>query len=132
MPVVRVLLMVLALLAVAVIAGAASGTLWYVVGRWSGFLPPLAVYLIPALAAFGVLFGRLLGRSPAYPGASALAVACALYVPFRVLIALVTEDTTIGAALFRSIVLSAVLYAAARLTQVRRAAATRSRGEETA
>lgn len=129
MPVVRVLLMVLALLAVGVIAGTFSGIIWYVVGRWSGFLPPFSAYLIPALAAFGALFGWLLGRSPAYPGARVLAVVCAFYVPVRVLIAIVTEDTTVGTAAFRSIVLAGVLYAAAYLTQARREAAARSRGE---
>ena len=129
MPVVRVLLMVLALLAVGVIAGAVSGMLWYAVGRWSGFLPPFSTYLIPALAVFGALFGWLLGRSPTYPGARVLAVVCTLFVPVRVLIAIVTEDTTVGTAAFRGIVLAGVLYAAAYLTQARRATAARSRGE---
>jgi hypothetical protein len=129
MPVLRVLLMVLALLAVAVIAGAASGTLWYVVGRVSGFLPPLALYLVPALVVFGALFGWLLGRSPSYPGARPLAIACALYIPVRVLIAVVTEDTTVGEALLRGILLVAALYAAARLAQARRVAAMGSRGD---
>jgi hypothetical protein len=48
-----------------------------------------------------------------------------------VLIAIETGDTTIGTAALRSIVLSGVLFAAARLTQARRAAATRSRDEAT-
>src|SRR5262245_14734680 len=121
MPVVRVLLLVLALLAVGVIAGIVGGALWYIVGRWSGFLPPFSVYLIPALVAFGALFGWLLGRSPAYPGPGLLGVACALFVPVRGLIAIVTDDTTIAMGLFRSIVHAGVLYAAARLTAARRA-----------
>jgi hypothetical protein len=123
MPIVRVLLKVLALLAVGVIAGAASGGLWYVVGRSSGFLPPFSVYLIPALIAFGALFGWLLGRSPSYAGAGELAVVCVLYLPLRVLIAIVTQDTSVWTALFRAVVLAGVLYGAARFTRARRDAA---------
>jgi hypothetical protein len=124
MPIVpRVLLKVLALLAVGVIAGAASGALWYIVGRASGFLPPFSVYLIPALVVFGVLFGWLLGRSPSYAGASELAVVCVLYLPLRVLIAIVTEDTGVWTALFRAIVLAGALYGTARFTRARRDAA---------
>jgi hypothetical protein len=123
MPIVLVPLKVLALLAVGLIAGAVSGGLWYLVGRWSGFLPPFAVYLFPALAVFGALFGWLLGRSPGYRGAGELAVVCVLYVPARVLIAFWTEDTSVWTALLRAIVLAGTLYGAARVTRARRDAA---------
>jgi hypothetical protein len=119
MPVLRMLPMVLALLGVALIAGAVSGAVWYVVARGSGSPPPFATFLIPALIAFGVLFGWLLGRSPVYPGARRLAVVCVLFIPLRVMIAAVTADTTIGTALFNSILFVGVLYAAARVTQAR-------------
>jgi hypothetical protein len=129
MPILRSLLLLLALLAVGVIAGAVSGALWVVVGRSSAYMPPFSVFLIPALVVFGALFGWLLGRSPSYPGAGPLAVVCALYVPLRVLIAVVTGDTTIAAALLRGIVLAGVLYGAARATRARRDAAARASGE---
>ena len=129
MPVTRVLLLVLALLGVGIIAGTVGGVLWYVVARVSGVVLPFAAYLIPALIASGALFGWLLGRSPVYPGAHALAAVCAVFVPVRALIALVTEDTTIAAVLFNSIVLVGVLYAAARITHARQSAARRS-GDE--
>jgi hypothetical protein len=129
MPVLRVLLMVLALLGVGIIAGTVSGVLWYVVARASGTLPPFSAFLIPGLIAFGVLFGWLLGRSPVYPGARTLEVVCVLFLPLRVLIAAVTEDTEVVAALFNSIVFAGVLYAAARMTQARHAAAMRARDE---
>ena len=129
MPVMRVLLMVLAVFAVALIAGAIAGALWIGVEYVSRVRLSFAAYLIPALVVCGALSGWLLGRSPVYPGAGPLAVACALYIPMRVLIAVATEDTTIGEALFRGIVLVAVLYGAACLTQARRAAAARSAGD---
>jgi hypothetical protein len=129
MPVLRVLLMVLALLGVGIIAGTVSGVLWYVVAHASGTLPSFSAFLIPALIAFGVLFGWLLGRSPVYPGARTLAVVCVLFIPLRVLIAAVTEDTDVGAALFNSIVFAGVLYATARLTRPRQTGETHSPDE---
>jgi hypothetical protein len=127
MPIVLVPLKVLALLAVGLIAGAVSGALWYLVGRWSGFLPAFSVYLLPALVVFGALFGWLLARSPGYRGAGELAVVCVLYVPLRVLVALLTEDTSVWMALLRAIVLAGTLYAVARFTQARRNAAIAAR-----
>jgi hypothetical protein len=119
MPVLRVLLMLLAMLGVAIIAGGVSGALWYAIAHASGTLPPFSAFLLPALVACGLLFGWLLGRSPVYPGARTLAVVCILFIPLRVLIAAVTEDTDVGAALFNSIVFAGVLYATARLTRPR-------------
>jgi hypothetical protein len=119
MPALRVPLMVLALLGVAILAGTVSGALWYLVAHASGTLPPFSAFLIPALIAFGLLFGWLFGRPSIYPGARTLAVVCALFVPLRVLIAVMTEDTTVAAVLFNSIVFTGMFYAAARFTRAR-------------